>query len=147
MKCTLVVWQYWHKYWNPYFACWRKPHSCTIQRHQALKIRWPGLLLQAAFFLRCQTTGCLFWPLWPLRALIRLHGVPNWFWRQTWPTLWVVPVWVTYWWQSTALWVWMFALPRLRLPTHPTTHPLQTQSVLLQQLKKNHLKNQGHSNS
>ena len=25
-------------------------HACTTQRQQALKARWPGLLLQAAFF-------------------------------------------------------------------------------------------------
>ena len=30
-------------------------HACTTQRQQALKARWPGLLLQAAFFQCCQT--------------------------------------------------------------------------------------------
>ena len=36
------------------------PHSCTIQRHQALETRWPGLLLQAAFFRHCKTTRVPF---------------------------------------------------------------------------------------
>ena len=27
-----------------------RAHACTTQRQQALKARWPGLLLQAAFF-------------------------------------------------------------------------------------------------
>ena len=31
------------------------PHSCTIQRHYALEVRWPGLLLQVTF-LRCYKT-------------------------------------------------------------------------------------------
>ena len=37
-----------------------KSHSCTIQRHQALETRWPGLLFQAAFFRRCKTTRVHF---------------------------------------------------------------------------------------
>ena len=49
-----------HKYWNPFFACRWKSHSCTIQRHQALESRWPGLLLQAAVFRRCKTTRVHF---------------------------------------------------------------------------------------
>ena len=32
-----------------HFLCRRKSHLCTIQRHQALETRWPGLLLQVAF--------------------------------------------------------------------------------------------------
>ena len=49
------------------FACRRKPHLCNIRRHQALKTRWSGLLLQVAFFQRCQTTRVL--SLWPLRGI------------------------------------------------------------------------------
>ena len=37
-------------------------YSCTIKRHQALETsyRWPGMLLQAAFFRHCQTTRVHF---------------------------------------------------------------------------------------
>ena len=169
--CILENRPYGHKYWNPFFACRGKPHSCTIQRHQALETRWPGLLLQAAFFRRCKTTRVPFPEgkgtpqgnlCGPWGALIRLHGLPNWSWRQAWPTQWVVLVWVTYWWQTSALWVWMFALPHLRLPTrphrpphppppptpppyHPPT-PYRLNSCYYKSWK-NHLKNQGHPNS
>ena len=50
-------------------------HSCTIFREpKYLRLyiaRWPGLLLQAAFFRRCRVKprGCLSWPLWPLRGI------------------------------------------------------------------------------
>ena len=37
-----------------------KSHSCTIQRHQALVNRWPGLLFQAAFFQYCKATRAHF---------------------------------------------------------------------------------------
>ena len=37
-------------------------------RYQALETRWPGLLLQAAFFLCCKTTRVHSWPVWPLRG-------------------------------------------------------------------------------
>ena len=57
-------------------------------------------------------------------ALIGLHGVPGCSWRQPWPTLWIVPVQVPYWGHSTAAWVQMVALTRLRLPTRsPTALP------------------------
>ena len=69
--------------------------------------------------------GCISWS-WG--ALIGLHGVPNCSSRQSWPPLWIVSVLVTYCRYSTALWVRIGALPRLRLPTHPTplppAHPL-----------------------
>ena len=66
----------------------------------------------------------------PWGALIRLHGMPNWFWRQIWSTIWVMPVWVTYWWHITAISVWMFALG-LRLPTlpHCPSHPPPIDSI------------------
>ena len=51
------------------FACRRKSHSCTIQRHQALENRWPGLLFQAAFSDAVKPRGCISWPLWPLRGI------------------------------------------------------------------------------
>ena len=55
---------------NSIFSCRRKPHSCTIQSHQALKTRWPGLLLQAAAFSEAvKPQRCLSWPLWPLRGI------------------------------------------------------------------------------
>ena len=60
--------------------------------------------------------GCISWP-WG--ALIGLHGVPSCSWRQSWPTLWIVPVLVPYWRHGTAAWVQMVALVCFRLPTHP----------------------------
>ena len=48
------------------YICHTGPHSCTIQRHQALETRWPGLLLQAAFFRCCQTKRAHFMAVWPL---------------------------------------------------------------------------------
>ena len=51
------------------FVCRRKSHSCTIQRHQALKTRWPGLLLQVAFSDAVKPRGYISWPVWwPLRG-------------------------------------------------------------------------------
>ena len=46
---------------NPEIHLWSVDESHThalskLQRHQALKTRWPGLLLQQAFFRCCQTT-------------------------------------------------------------------------------------------
>ena len=48
------------------------PHSCTIQRHHALEIRWPGLLLQAAFCDAVKPRGCISWPVWPLRGINKI---------------------------------------------------------------------------
>ena len=64
--------------------------------------------------------GCISWP-W--RALIGLHGVPGCSSRQSWPPLWILPVCVPYWGHSTAAWVRMVALTRLRLPTFPRPPP------------------------
>ena len=47
-------------------------HSCTIQRYQALKTRWPGLLLQAAFSDVVKPRGCISWPVWPLRGINKI---------------------------------------------------------------------------
>ena len=38
---------------------------CTIQRHHALEIRWPGLLLQAAFCDAVKPRRCILWPVRP----------------------------------------------------------------------------------
>ena len=46
--------------WNPLFACTWKIHPCTIQKHQALDDRLPGLLLQTAFYRCCETTRVHF---------------------------------------------------------------------------------------
>ena len=46
-----------------------KSHLCSIQRHQALEIRWPGLLLQAAFFDALKPQGYILWPMWPLKGI------------------------------------------------------------------------------
>ena len=64
--------------------------------------------------------GCISLP-W--RALIGLHGVPGCSSRQSWPPLWIVSVCATNWRHSTALWVWVVALTRLRLPTLPRLPP------------------------
>ena len=78
---------------------------------------------------------------WSWGALIGLHGVPNCSSRQSGPPLWIVPVHVTYWRHSTALWVRMGALPRLRLPTrpHPPT-PYRINPWYYRSWKKNHQK-------
>ena len=52
-----------------HFSCRRKSHSCTIQRHQALETRWPGLLFQADFSDAVKPQGCISWPVWPLRGI------------------------------------------------------------------------------
>ena len=49
-------WSYPHINWNPVFVHKWKVHSCTTQKHQVLGNRWPGLLLQTAFFRCCKTT-------------------------------------------------------------------------------------------
>ena len=64
--------------------------------------------------------GCISLP-W--RALIGLHGVPGCSSRQSWPPLWIVSVCATNWRHTTALWVWVVALTRLRLPTLPRLPP------------------------
>ena len=46
-----------------------KSHSCTIQRHQALKTRWPGLLLQAVFSDTVKSRGYISWHVRPLRGI------------------------------------------------------------------------------
>ena len=81
---------------------------CFYRRLFADAVNWPR---------RCMS--------WSWGTLIGLHGVPNCSSRQSGPPLWIVPVHVTYWRHSTALWVRMGALPRLRLPTRPhhPSHP------------------------
>ena len=57
------VWEnrsYRHNNWYPFFACTWKLHPCTTQKHQVLDHRWPGLLLQTAFYRCCQTTRVHF---------------------------------------------------------------------------------------
>ena len=59
-------------------------------------------------------------------ALIRMCVVPNCSQRLSRPILWIVAVCATYvyWTHSTAVCLLMVGLTRLRLPTHPTPHPL-----------------------
>ena len=54
-------------------------------------------------------------------ALIRMCVVPNCSQRLSRPILWIVAVCATYWTHSTAVYLLMVGLTRLRLPTHP--HP------------------------
>ena len=110
----------------PLFVCTWKLHSCTMQKHQVLDDRWPGLLSQTAFYQCYKTTRMHFSALkginrtaWGTKLLLSAVLAP----------LWIVPVLVLYWGHSTAAWVQMDALARLRLPTLPTTplppaHPL-----------------------
>ena len=93
--------------------------SCTHALHRNTKY----LIIdgQVCFYRRLFTDaveppGCISRP-W--EALIGLNGVPGCSWRQPWPTLWIVPVQVPCWRHSTAAWVRMVALARLRLPTLP----------------------------
>ena len=60
---------------------------------------------------------------WSWGTLIGLHGVPNCSSRQPGPPLWISSVHATYWRHTTALWVRMGALPRLRLPNRPHYPP------------------------
>ena len=61
-------------------------------------------------------------------ATIRMCVVPNCSQRLSWPILWIVAVCATNWAHSTAVYLLMVRLARLRLPTHschtPTHHPL-----------------------
>ena len=59
-------------------------------------------------------------------ALIRMCVVPNCIQRLSRPILWIVAVCATCWTHTTAVYLLMVALARLRLPTHPppTCHPL-----------------------
>ena len=104
--------------WYPLFACTWKIHPCSIQKHQALDDRLPGLLLQTASYRCCETMRVHF---------MVLRGINGTVWgcssRQSWPPLWTVSVCATSWRHSTALWVWVVALPRLQLPTRPRLLP------------------------
>ena len=105
-------------------------HTCALSRNtkywtidsQVCFYRW--LFIDAV-----KPWGCISWP-WG--ASIGLHGVPGFSSRQSWPPLCIVTVCVTDWRYSTALWVWMVSLARLRLPTRPhllPTHPLPIDSI------------------
>ena len=54
-------------------------------------------------------------------ALIRMCVVPNCSQRLSWPILGIVAVCATYWTHTTAVYLLIVALTRLRLPTHPAT--------------------------
>ena len=56
---THALYRDWHS--QPCLEC--------IGKHHALKIRWPGLLLQAAFCDAVKPQGCISWPVWPLRGI------------------------------------------------------------------------------
>ena len=66
-------------------------------------------------------------------ALIRMCVMPNCSQRLSWPILWIVAVYATYWTHTTAVCLLMVALTRLRLSTHPhPPTPLYMPSVILQ---------------
>ena len=68
-------------------------------------------------------------------ALIRMCVMPNCSQRLSWPILWIVAVYATYWTHTTAVCLLMVALTRLQLPTHPRQPtPLYMPSVILQSL-------------
>ena len=116
-------------------------HSCTIQKHQALDDRLPGLLLQTAFYRCCETTRVHF---------MVLRGIN----RTAWGTrLLLTPVLASFVdcvslchtlkAQHCSLGLNGFFNPpsAFHPPPHPPTplpptHPLKTQSVILQGLKK-----------
>ena len=113
------VWEnrsYSHINWNPVFVHKWKAHSCTTKY---LAIDGQVCFYRRLFADAIKPRRCISWS-WG--ALIGLHGVPNCSSRQSGPPLWMVPVHVIYWRHSTALWVWMGILPRLRLSTRPH-HP------------------------
>ena len=88
------------------------------------------------------------WSHW--MALIRMCVVPNCSQQLSWPILWIVAVYATYWTHTTAVCLLILALTGLLLPTHPqqppppynSPTPLYTPSVILQLLWKKLLKNQ-----
>ena len=45
------------------------PHSCTIQRHQALETRWQVCFYRKLFCDAVKPRGCISWPVWPLRGI------------------------------------------------------------------------------
>ena len=68
-------------------------------------------------------------------ALIRMCVVPNCSQQLSWPVLWIVAVYATYWTHTTAVCLLMVALAHLRFPTHPhLPTPLYMPSVILQSL-------------
>ena len=71
-----------------------KLHSCTIHTHQVLSYRLPCVLSQMAFPKAVKSQGCISGPMPVLRKLIGLHGVPNCFWQQLWPALWILSVYI-----------------------------------------------------
>ena len=77
-------------------------------------------------------------------ALIRLHDVSGCCQRPSRPTMSTVAVSVPYWGHTAAVCLLVDGITRIRLPTRPhcPPHPLQTLSVILQQLEKNYLKTQ-----
>ena len=53
------------------FCLYMKIHPCTIQKHQALDDRLPGLLLQTAFYRCCETMRVHFMVLRGINRAVR----------------------------------------------------------------------------
>ena len=96
------------------FCLYMITHSWTIQKHQALDNRLPGLLLQTAFYQCCET----------MRVHFMVLGCIN-------RTAWGIKLFLTAVWaslvncinSSLTKSVRMGALTHLRLPTYPTCPP------------------------
>ena len=123
----------------------RDRHTHALSRNT----KYQTIDCQVCFYRRLFTDavkprGCISWS-WGV--LIGLHGVPNCSSRQSGPPLWISSVHTTYWRHIIALWVWMGALPRLRLPTRSQRPPPIESIRDITGTEKNCLKNQQDSNS
>ena len=124
-------------------------HACTTQKHQVLDHRWPGLLLQTAFYRCCQTTRVHF---------MALEGIN----RTAWGTRLLLTAVLASLVDSTSLCPMLraqhcFLSPNgcfnLPLASHPPLHPPPARPPPIDSIRditgteKNHPKNQQHSSS
>ena len=67
-------------------------HALATQKHhaQVLDYRWPGLLLQTAFYQCCQITRVHFMAQEGINRTAWVHGVPGCSSRQSWPPSWIL---------------------------------------------------------
>ena len=149
--CILENQPFTHKNWNTSLPVHDR-HTHALSRNTK---HWT-IESQVCFYTRLfinavKPRGCISWH-WG--ASIGLHGVPGCSSHKSWPPLCIVTVCATDWRYSTALWVWMVALARLRLPTRPClpppppAHPPPINSIRdITGVGKKRLKNQQHLDS
>ena len=112
-----------HKNWNPIY-CWTLDlHSYPTQKHQIRSYMAKSAFTDGFLLTLSNHQGALqgLWSQW--MALIRMWVVPDCCQQLSQPILLIESVSVTYWRHNIAVCVLMEDITRLRLPTHPTTHP------------------------